>query len=712
MNRLMSACLLLAFTACTVPSLDELHPCDIENLTGGEADAVLGDKATCRAIKATVEYSGFLPGCVLVTVRDEGSGRELSSPIEGKGARTGGSLAIAVLPPTSWGASVQVEARAYEQRCEQGAFVVSSASLVTLTPDAPVPVTLSLQARDTDGDGYVDVLSGGTDCDDTNAAVRPGAEERCNDVDDNCDGISDEVELRLGQSCTVGENCPGVRACGPDSDVICNAPDAVFAYPDRDQDGRGDMNATPRAFCTGIEPGYVPGPADDCDDTNASIRPGAQELCNGVDDNCDGNIDETFPQLGDACEVAAKCPGIHVCDPSGITTRCEVTVSPSDWYVDEDGDGVGSGPATPSCGPPGTGYVNLGDDCNDGNPFIYPGATELCDGFDNNCDGSIDGIEVCPQGNPRFVTRTVGMPEQQWRSIFTQTPGDVMAVGSGGNNAVLIPGTTTFDTSAFGCGASNTNWNAVWADMENNGRGYIGSSGGRLVFLDRNENACTQAHDMGRSVQGLIGFRHEGTLEIHGVTSDSGSINQGLTFIWNGGSGSGALTFGPEDVAPLYDVHGRSRSTLFAVGGYETGSTRPRLYRFNASSSQWQSLGIQDSIPGLGRLRGVWVANDKVAFAVGEAASGSNTVIQWNGSAWSRMVSFPNTHLESLTSVIAFGAKAVYITAESGRIYRYDGHQWQIIFDSPSYRFYDIAGTSPADLWVAGDNGQLLHWPQ
>ncbi|WP_426755250.1 MopE-related protein [Myxococcus sp. Y35] len=665
------------------------------------------------AVKVTVNYSGFLPGCVLVKARDEGSGKELATPVPGKGDRTGGSLVAAVIAPSGWGSSVRVEAQAHEQGCDAGSPVVSSTSLVTLTPGESVPVTLSLQARDLDGDGFVDVLSGGTDCNDASAAVHPGAEERCNDVDDNCNGQSDEVELRLGQSCTEGENCPGTRACGVDGSVVCNAPDAVYAYPDQDQDGRGDMNATPRAFCTGIEPGYVPGPADDCDDTNASIRPGAQELCNGVDDNCDGNIDETFPQLGDACEAAGQCPGVQVCDPSGIATMCEATVSPSDWYVDADGDGVGSGSATQSCVSPGATYVNLGNDCNDGNPFTHPGAEEICDGLDNDCDGNPEGPEVCPSGGPTFVARTVGATDQQWRSIFTQTPGDVTAVGSSGNKAVLVPGSSTFDTSASGCSSgSGGNWNAVWADMENGGRGYFGSSGGRLSILDRSENACTEMVTMSRATQGLVGFRHEGTLEIHGVTSNNPpTINQGATFIWNGGSGTGALTFGTTDVGPLYDIHGRSRATLFAVGGYETGSTRPRIYRFNIGSGQWQSLGVQDSISGLGRLRGVWVVNDTLAFAVGEFASGANSVVRWNGVTWSRMA-FPTTHNETLTSVVAFGASSVYVTAEGGRVYRYDGQQWQIIFEDNDRHFHDIAGTSPADLWIAADGGQIFHWPQ
>lgn len=73
---------------------------------------------------------------------------------------------------------------------------------------------------------------------------------------------------------------------------------------------------------------------------------------------------------------------------------------------------------------------------------------------------------------------------------------------------------------------------------------------------------------------------------------------------------------------------------------------------------------------------------------------------------------FPNTNNETLTSVVAFGSQSVYVTARSGRIYRYDGTAWQIVFENSTISLNDIAGTSPADLWAAGDNGQILHWPQ
>ncbi len=95
----------------------------------------------------------------------------------------------------------------------------------------------------------------------------------------------------------------------------------------------------------------------DCDDTHASFHPGAAEICDGLDNNCNGEIDE------------------------GVKTT---------FYRDADGDGYGNAAiTTQACSAP-SGYVNNNTDCNDANAAINPGATEVCDGLDNNCNGTID----------------------------------------------------------------------------------------------------------------------------------------------------------------------------------------------------------------------------------------------------------------------------------------------------------------------------------
>ncbi|MDQ7008091.1 MAG: putative metal-binding motif-containing protein, partial [Acidobacteriota bacterium] len=98
----------------------------------------------------------------------------------------------------------------------------------------------------------------------------------------------------------------------------------------------------------------------DCDDGDAQVHPHGREVCDGVDNDCDGEVDETGPD----------------------TDRV--------WYPDLDGDGVGSGSGLASCSPPGPEYVEVGGDCNEGDPEAWPGAAERCNGLDDDCDGEVD----------------------------------------------------------------------------------------------------------------------------------------------------------------------------------------------------------------------------------------------------------------------------------------------------------------------------------
>ncbi|MGE0787792.1 MAG: putative metal-binding motif-containing protein [Sandaracinaceae bacterium] len=98
----------------------------------------------------------------------------------------------------------------------------------------------------------------------------------------------------------------------------------------------------------------------DCADTNPAIHPGSTEVCNGVDDDCDGWSDSSTPVL---------------------------------VYIDVDRDGHGDAtpgaPTRTDCTPP-TGYAPLADDCDDSDPLIHAGAPEGCNGADDDCDGRID----------------------------------------------------------------------------------------------------------------------------------------------------------------------------------------------------------------------------------------------------------------------------------------------------------------------------------
>lgn len=132
-------------------------------------------------------------------------------------------------------------------------------------------------------------------------------------------------------------------------------------YRDADMDGHGDL-AMPTSACA-PPAGYVVS-SDDCNDACAGCHPGATEICNAIDDDCNGMIDD------------------------GITVPT--------WYVDADHDGYGAtaGAMLSACTMP-AGYVSTNGDCDDASASVHPGVTELCDAVDNDCNGTVDNGFPC-----------------------------------------------------------------------------------------------------------------------------------------------------------------------------------------------------------------------------------------------------------------------------------------------------------------------------
>jgi len=217
--------------------------------------------------------------------------------------------------------------------------------------------------------GYV---SQGGDCDDGDPAFHPGApEEDCTDPNDyNCDG-STGYDDDDGDGWAACEECDdGDATVNPDADEVCNgidddcddeidedALDASSWYADSDGDSYGDLLFSLQA-CE-QPPGYV-ADATDCDDADAQVNPAATEICDEIDNDCDGTADE---------DDASEAPT---------------------WYADADADSYGDGKTTlVQCDEP-SGYVADGSDCDDGDAEVNPAATELCDSIDNDCDGTAD----------------------------------------------------------------------------------------------------------------------------------------------------------------------------------------------------------------------------------------------------------------------------------------------------------------------------------
>ena len=203
------------------------------------------------------------------------------------------------------------------------------------------------------------------------AALFPGALETCNALDDDCDGLIDDQD-----------------------------PDRVggrTSYSDADHDGWGA--GEPVQACEADDRAEVDG---DCDDTRATVTPGRAELPDGLDNDCDGRIDEgtaAGDDDGDGFdEASGDCDDddrtVHpnaaeTCD--GRDEDCDGEADDglfATWYADADADGYGAVP-TWTCAP-ATGAVRDGGDCDDDAPAVHPGAAETCDGHDEDCDGEPD----------------------------------------------------------------------------------------------------------------------------------------------------------------------------------------------------------------------------------------------------------------------------------------------------------------------------------
>jgi hypothetical protein len=253
---------------------------------------------------------------------------------------------------------------------------------------------------------YKATLSG--DCADSDASVNPGKTEACfNGKDDNCNGSqndenasgctvflydgdqdgygvtgqtkcfcepSDKYTAGQGGDCMDNDasvNPSKQETCGNGKDDNCNGTDneegAINCQPyywDGDGDGFGKLQS--KCYCGPMDK-YTAIKTVDCDDGNPQVNPGQLEKCNGIDDNCDGQIDGQ--------------------GSAGCTT----------YYYDGDGDNWGTSQSQCLCQVSGAYKVTQTGDCNDGDGSVYPGNSEKCNGKDDDCDGSVDeaGAQGC-----------------------------------------------------------------------------------------------------------------------------------------------------------------------------------------------------------------------------------------------------------------------------------------------------------------------------
>jgi len=285
---------------------------------------------------------------------------------------------------------------------------------------------------DADGDGFGDptetqsactappgFVDNANDCDDNTDAISPSKAERCDGIDNNCDGHIDEDA----------------------------ATDAVDWFSDADGDGFGF--GPPRGFgCTG-ETDEVSNHTD-CDDNADFSHPDATERCDGMDNDCDGDIDEG--ETPDGQQLFADVDGDNWGDATAESFRCALS----------------------------DGFVEVPGDCDDTDDDTHPDAQELCDGHDRDCDGRIDNhCETTHTGDDAFWTSSpaTGISPRIVAGDLNDDGVDDLLIGDFLNDRLtlhsgpLVAGETSPDWTIDETGLSTLFSLAVTADVDFNGDG-------------------------------------------------------------------------------------------------------------------------------------------------------------------------------------------------------------------------------------------------
>lgn len=379
--------------------------------------------------------------------------------------------------------------------------------------------------QDADGDGYLPP----EDCDDADPQRHPGATETCDGVDNDCSGWVDD-----------------------------DAVDAEFHYRDRDGDGFG-AEQSPTRECV-VPDGWVRH-AGDCDDASPERYPGAQEQCNGHDDDCDGEVDAPSPT------------GLVFC------------------YADWDGDGFGvEPPLGEACSCDADETSELGD-CDDTDPARFPGASEIWyDGVDQDClddddfDADRDGYPHDEYGGSDCDDTRPGVH-----------PGAEEVCGNGLDDdcAGLSP--------VCGSYGPLRSVDAAWS-LSGSSASYVGAFG-RLAPLDHDGDGMldlavsARRADTSQETAGAV-WVFEGPVTAHGSLTHAVASGTGST----AGGQFGAQLLGAEldgdgydDLVILSLAHADESYTVHGFSGPLTGTLELSTPRFRLSLSEAWSLSLSGS---------------------------------------------------------------------------------------------------------------------
>ena len=385
------------------------------------------------------------------------------------------------------------------------AFLITMADSETSAQSSVLAEVDACDICDADGDGALAEICGGDDCDDDDSAAYPDNDEYCGDsIDNDCDGSTDEDDAidtstwyEDGDGDGYGTSDSSTTACDAPSDYVSDDTDcddsdsnthpgaaendsSTDCMTDSDGDGYGDSGATGDVVA-----------GTDCDDSDSGINPGASEsVADGVDQDCDDEelcyTDDDGDGYGDSdtvastdldCSDSGEASDSSDCDDDdatvydgatelcdGLDNDCDGTV-PSD-ETDDDGDGYVEC-TEDSDGWDGDAAVTGFEDCNDAAASAYPGADEYCDGIDNDCDDEIDEDDAVDASTWYADNDSDGYGDPALSDVECEQPSDYVSDSSDcdDNDVGSYPGApeTPYDGIDQDCDGSD------WCDVDGDG---------------------------------------------------------------------------------------------------------------------------------------------------------------------------------------------------------------------------------------------------
>ncbi len=354
-------------------------------------------------------------------------------------------------------------------------------------------------------------------------------------------------------------------------------------------------------------------------------------------------------------------------------------------YRDRDSDGFGAGSAVARCG---VGYASRGGDCDDRDNLTFPGGAEVCNGLDDDCDGSVDKPTCSDGGWTADDSLRADANDLVSASAFGR--GELWLATD--SRVFLRRGDVGYSELSQGCPSGITSVASTRSgEAEVSGAAALASQS--LVGV-----GCSSSRPTTGALVGMVAFSNLGNADYVGVRAN------GDVWRWRAGEFPRVTATNLSSAVTVRDLHGTSTTQLIAVGSIDvSGTPHARAWLLGADGG-WQEerpFGSSTSSWSQVRLNGVWALSSSSAVAVGENGS----VVVRSSAGWRRGWSDTS---DDLTAVRAFSTTRYYVATGDGRVRRRSGWAWSTVFRAtPQVPFTALAGTAEDDLWVVGQDGVI-----